>query len=456
MRETRFRPDFVLLLALVTAGCSSMRRAPAPPPTQPASGGGGAKAAHIRPATSEQTATDETVKKASDIAESNAKAERDKWRARGFEEFARHTFKERGQGGKYIVNGDTPILDRKHLKEFYDLNIAAAAPPPRRTELAVLNINGQDAVWNSTQKKQLTYCVSSTFGSRQAKVAADIDAAGKAWAQCANVAFTHVASQDGHCDASDASVVFDVRRVNVDGEYLARSFFPNDPRPARNVLIDESSFHLSPSGKLQLVGILRHELGHTLGLRHEHTRPESGACFEDNDWRPLTTYDEFSVMHYPQCNGGGDWSLTLTPRDRSGIACLYGPAQGFQPDATLCSPLAPPPSSPGHPVTKVFRNQRVATGQDKSYAPLKVKGGTTLEVKMTGHGSSPGDPDLYVRFFGAPDQTARKWDCRPYLEGPDETCSLDVPEDVVEAFIMVHGYDAGRYDVTVKYTPATT
>ena len=70
--------------------------------------------------------------------------------------------------------------------------------------------------------------------------------------------------------------------------YLARAFFPNEERAERNVLIDESSFHVDPDGALQLVGILRHELGHTLGWRHEHTRPESGTCFEDNNWRPLT------------------------------------------------------------------------------------------------------------------------------------------------------------------------
>src|SRR5213075_1563217 len=101
-----------------------------------------------------------------------------------------------------------------------------------------------------------------------------------------NVDFIHVAAQDSNCTATNTAVVFDVRPVNVNGQYLARSFFPNEPRSARNVLIDESSFALDPGGKLQLVGILRHELGHTLGARHEHTRPESGTCFEDSDWHP--------------------------------------------------------------------------------------------------------------------------------------------------------------------------
>jgi hypothetical protein len=113
------------------------------------------------------------------------------------------------------------------------------------------------------------------------------------------------------------------------------------------VLIDDSAFRLDPGGALQLVGIMRHELGHTLGWRHEHTRPEAGACFEDNDWRPLTGYDRFSVMHYPQCNGGGDWSLMLTHMDRNGAACAYGAAPGFAVDPEIC---------PNPPATRTGRD----------------------------------------------------------------------------------------------------
>ncbi len=68
---------------------------------------------------------------------------------------------------------------------------------------------------------------------------------------------------------------------------------------------------------------MRHELGHTIGLRHEHTRPESGTCFEDNNWRALTSYDAASVMHYPQCNGSNNGDLNLTAADKAGVAALY-------------------------------------------------------------------------------------------------------------------------------------
>ena len=277
----------------------------------------------------------------------------------------------------------------------------APPPPPsiqRQVELAVGHVGGLDLAWNQQMQGQLEYCVSKPgFGARYDAVVRDMAAATEAWEGVAAVDFKHDVDQDGACGPTNASVVFDVRPVNVGGQYLARAFFPNEPRAERNVLIDGSSFELEPGGKLQLVGILRHELGHTIGFRHEHTRPSAGPCFEDNEWRPLTAYDPLSVMHYPQCNGQGDWSLTLTPRDQSGSACLYGAAAGFTIDpslvtATSCRTPAPAPPT-GVAKRQVFSGQSVALGAQKEYGPFAVVSGSLFEATMTG----TGDPDLYVQ-----------------------------------------------------------
>ena len=421
--------------------------------TVPSRGGAQTGGPKIRPATATVTASPEAIEEGLATIKKNARAQRRQWANRSFAEFEQSVYKEPFPGGKYIVNGDIAIADRKQLEEFFEARIKRDPPETAPGQLVVHQAGGQDAVWNSTQKKQLTYCVSSTFGSRYQRVVADMQAATVAWEQVANVDYVHVASQDASCTASNANVVFDVRPVNVSGEYLARAFFPNEPRAARNVLIDESSFQLEPSGQLSLVGILRHELGHTLGWRHEHTRPDSGTCFEDNDWRPLTTYDRFSVMHYPQCNGGGDWSLALTSLDKNGAACAYGAAPGFAVDPAVCpSQTPPPPQSACGPQTELFSDQRVARGEEKAHGPFTVSPGTRLEVKMVGDGTVPGDPDLYVRFGQAPQQVAGGFACRPYLSGPDEACTLDVPAGQTRAFVMVHGFAAGAYDLTVSFT----
>lgn len=380
------------------------------------------------------------------LLEDNAKTQREIWKEKTFEDFKAQTFREPFEGGKYIVNGDTPILDEKHLKEFFDRIQGRAG-------LTINQVNGQDTAWNSVEKRQLTYCVSTTFGQNYDAMVADIKAAADAWEAVSAVDYIHVAGEDASCSASNPNVLFDVRPVNVNGQYLARAFFPDEPRSARNVLVDNSSFQLDPNGKLSLQGILRHELGHTLGFRHEHTRPDSGTCFEDNNWRPLTSYDAFSVMHYPQCNGQGDWALTLTAIDNSGAACVYGPAPGFTIDTSICQgpEVAPGPVACG-PKTETFTDQQVAANAWKPYGPFPVASGTLIEIAMHGE-TNPGDPDLYVRFDQDPQTNA--YNCRPYLSSAEETCSLDVPANVSAAHVRVRGYSAAHYSLTVTHTPPT-
>ena len=390
---------------------------------------------------------DSEFDKAQKDLEKLAEQKRDASAAMTFDEFKASVYKEPFEGGKYIVNGDTPIANEKLLREFFERNIKNKPTKPTGdvAELLVHQVGGLDAVWNSSEKHRITYCVSTTFGQHHDDVAAAMQAATQAWEDVADVDFHYLAGEDANCTPANAAVVFDVRPVN-DGQYLARAFFPNEARPTRNVLIDQSSFALDPAGKLTLAGVLRHELGHTLGFRHEHTRPDSGACFEDNNWRPLTTsYDAFSVMHYPQCNGKGDWSLTLTESDKSGAACLYGAAAGFTINPTLCKSRVSAQTT-----VETFANQTVAKGEQHQYGPFRLKPGTQFKAEISGPAATAGDPDLYVKFDGLASKT--DYDCRPFAIGAEENCTVDAPAGVQGASVMVHGYAQSAYSLKVTYT----
>ncbi|WP_338871599.1 matrixin family metalloprotease [Myxococcus stipitatus] len=224
--------------------------------------------------------------------------------------------------GKWIFDGDQAVDSEAELRAFFDSAVSGTAT--NQAGLAVYNTSGGttagDVKWSAAQKGNLTYCVSNTFGTNKAKIVAAMNSATAAWEATASVNFVHNTALDANCTASQTGVLFDVRPVNSGGQYLARAFFPNSGRASRNVLVDNTAFgSIAP---WTLAGIMRHELGHTLGFRHEHTRV-NGGCYEDSQWRGLTTYDSASVMHYPQCNGTQQGDLVLTARDQQGARALY-------------------------------------------------------------------------------------------------------------------------------------
>jgi serine protease len=431
----------------------SASQAPAAPAATPAAIGPDFKAA------TQPVANDEAgVEKQQAERKQTFEKLRAQWQGKTFEAFAASVYKEPFQDGKYIVSGDIAVADEKHLRELFERNIQGTDDAAAEGDERLIVVAGANGTWNAGRKKELTYCVSKDFGERYPRVIEDMRAAAAAWESVADVKFKHVDQQDTTCTANNTAVLFDVRPYDSGGRYLARAFFPNERRATSNVLIDPSSFARPSNDNLQLLGILRHELGHTLGWRHEHTRPEAGVCFEDDDWVPMTNYDHLSVMHYPQCNGGADWKLLLTDRDKSGAACVYGSAPGFTINRKLvpfqCAAPIASPAAPGTPKTQTFLAQKVARDAVLAYGPFEAKPGTIVVASITTTGSNRGDADLYVNLGRAPEIDDREYVCRPFLTSSEETCEVTAstsPKNRVH--IGVKGYSAAEYDVKVVYFP---
>jgi Dual-action HEIGH metallo-peptidase len=238
-----------------------------------------------------------------------------------FDEFKAATFQD--ADGQYIVNGDEPIANVKELRQYYDRMIGAYENGGKGSGSSSLVVNqdgGGDDVWSASQVGNLTYCVSTAFGSDYGVVVDAMQQGAALWENASSgVDFVYVPSADSSCTTSNSSVLFSVEPTSTT-QYIARAFFPSSGDVERNVLVNSSSLQTSGWAPSNILG---HELGHSLGFRHEHTRPEAGTCFEDNNWRPLTPYDSVSIMHYPQCNGGSS-DLSFSSNDGVGVRAVYG------------------------------------------------------------------------------------------------------------------------------------
>lgn len=192
-----------------------------------------------------------------------------------------------------------------------------------RSSLVGITVDGKLVRW--APGVTLTYCVlKNTFGSddKYETVKANMQLATWDWEKVCGVKFEHVAALDASETTRPEGVIFAVREIDAGGEFIASAFFPNDPRNRRRVLIDPSYYTTT----FDQVGVLRHELGHVLGFRHEHIRSEAPPQCPDEttfDAENLTMYDPQSVMHY-FCGQVGTRDLKITEVDRIGAQKLYG------------------------------------------------------------------------------------------------------------------------------------
>jgi hypothetical protein len=227
----------------------------------------------------------------------------------------------------YVYEGDM-LQTREQIRDAFrtvrNQRSGTVGPYLRSGELLVNTVNGKATIW-PIGSRHLTYAVDrNSFPSATAydQIVTNMDAAAQDWvAACTEcgISFEHLVKLD--VGPAFGQAVFVVRFASgTSDDFFAYSFFPNSLPSQRLLLVTASYFTTG----LNHVGILRHELGHILGYRHEQIQGVAGCATEQGTWKSLTPYDAKSVMHY-LCGNGGTYTLTLTDFDKSGHASAYKP-----------------------------------------------------------------------------------------------------------------------------------
>lgn len=239
----------------------------------------------------------------------------------------------------YVVEGDL-LLDVDELYNYcqnrIDKNLTDSSVHPLKLdqkEFTVLTLNGEKQKWPKDYIVKFSI-LRKSFDSKELydSTVAFMKSAIKSWMDVCNVRFEYLPEYDN----SDIVAVppfpltFYVRQFNSGGAFIAKAFFPHESNLRRKILIDVNFF--SPNLNVNKTGILRHELGHVLGARHEHIWSPDSECQGEAVFsgiiggEQLTDYDPYSVMHY-LCGSGGTRTLELTDFDIQGAQSLYGKKQ---------------------------------------------------------------------------------------------------------------------------------
>lgn len=231
---------------------------------------------------------------------------------------------------KFLVEGDL-LLDSPHYFQ-YKLGLLIRPAKANQVQAHEQLVVGGDSSGKRIQwppGTTLNYSIIRPSFATEAmynQVKNNFEAACKQWEGFCNVKFQHITQNDNaQIYSPSGNLTFIVCGYNVNGDFIAQSFFPDETQSERRVLVDPSYF----STTFDQVGVFRHEIGHIIGFHHEHIRSGApSACPQESTdgLIPLTNYDSRSVMHY-FCGGAGNIRLQFTDLDTAGAEMVYGPHQ---------------------------------------------------------------------------------------------------------------------------------
>lgn len=211
-----------------------------------------------------------------------------------------------GQGAPVYLVEDDILMSESQLENYY---VRMYSETVEKSSVARRD-GTNDTVWTAGERTNITYCVADSWGAQQSRATADMMAAVSQWMSAADVEFQYVPAQNAACSSTNTGVDLNV----IPGSAGGAGCYPHACRYLE-------MNYAADFGGYTWLGAWTHEVGHTLGLAHEHIR---SPCNESEGLtvRTLTDYDINSSMHYDTLCGSNS-NGQMTALDRDGLESLY-------------------------------------------------------------------------------------------------------------------------------------